>query len=157
MRWPQAAPTLSQDWVAAAVKRKTQAAPIPPAIAVLIVQIHRIADQELLPKPVRLEVVSALDHAIIPRRTPGPKNERTDLAYKDYRAGVRGLELYRKHIPNFGKLSRWRRAVEQNRLLKALQKRAERERKREHPPTVSLDELSPRQPQCPNGHSDNPE
>jgi hypothetical protein len=57
-----------------------------------------------------------------------------DNAYADYRAGMRGLELFRNHIPRHDKLSQWRRSYEQRKLLKTLEKRAERDRKRRKTP-----------------------
>ena len=120
--------------------------PVPQAIAALIDLLGQTADREALSHDARQDVVSAVRRAIVHRRKAGRKSdERLDRAYADFRTGTRGLELYRKHIPNFRRLSLWRRRVEQDRLLKALNKRAEREKKRQAPPTNSAGELSLRQ------------
>jgi len=120
--------------------------PVPQAIAALIDLLRQAADREALSHDARLDVVSAVRRAIVHKQKAGRKNdERLDRAYTEFRTGTRGLELYRKHIPNFRKLSRWRRRVEGDRLLKTLNKRAERERKRQPTPTNADAELSPRQ------------
>ena len=104
---------------------------IPESIATLVERLHEAANQEGLSRNARLKTVFAVRRAIVPRRTPGKKKDkRLDQAYSDYHSGMRGLKLYRKHIPNFQKMSRWRRKVEERRLLGNLQKRTERERKR---------------------------
>jgi hypothetical protein len=120
--------------------------PVPQAIAALIDLLRQAADREALPRDARLDVVSAVRRAIVHKRKAGRKSdERLDPAYADFRTGTRGLALYRKHIPNFRKLSRWRRRVEGDRLLKTLNKRAERDRKRQRASANAAAELSPRQ------------
>lgn len=111
---------------------------IPQAVVSLVDLLRQAVDGEGLPHAARLKVVAAVRHAIIPKivaknKTRSKKRQRLDAAYADHKAGVRGLELFRKHIPNLAKLSRWRRRIEQNRLLKALQKRAERDKKHRQP------------------------
>jgi hypothetical protein len=93
------------------------------------------ADAAELSKAARRTIISNLRRAILPRKPPvRKKSTRLDSAFADYKSGVRGMELHKKHIPNFSKLSRWRRVVEGSRLNKALSKRAERERKRARRP-----------------------
>jgi len=119
---------------------------LPKTITALIDLLRQAADREALSHDARLAVVFALRTAIVKKRKAGRKSDnRLDRAYADYRSGMRGLGLYRKHIRNFPKLSRWRRRFEQDRLLKALNKRAERDRKRQSTPTNGDAELSPRQ------------
>lgn len=116
---------------------------------------RQAVEREGLSRPARVLVAEVARREIVPRRTPGRKNERMDLAYADYRAGMRGLDLYRKHIPNFAKLSRWRRIVEQSRLSNTLRKRSERERKKLLTHDNSAERIVTGQPAPPNGHADN--
>ena len=87
---------------------------------------------EQLPLGTRVKILASLRKDMIPRGKPGPKKPRIDKAYVDYKAGSRGLKLFRAYIPGHNRMSRWRRRVEENRLIKTLQKRSERERKRQH-------------------------
>jgi hypothetical protein len=108
------------------------AEPIPEIVANAVDLLRRATDQEQLPHAVRLRILTAVRCAILPKRTPGKKKDnRLDKAFGDYKAGVRGLELYRAHIPRHDKMSRWRRQAEERRLVKNLQKRSEREKKRD--------------------------
>jgi hypothetical protein len=108
---------------------------IPPSIAAIIHHFHEqlrgAVDAEHLSSKLRGEVISAASRAA--RRALRTRIRRKstwrDAAYEDYKAGMRGLALYRRHIPNFEKLSRWARLREQDRLSNALQKRVERDRK----------------------------
>ena len=129
--------------------------PVSEPLAGAIEALRQTAEQEGLTHAARINIVAIVHHAIVPKRSPGPKDRRLDAAYAEYKVGVRGLRLFRKHIPDYGKLSRWRRNEKQNRLLKALQKRAERERKRQQAPTNPPAELSPRQSVPANCHPDN--
>ena len=88
------------------------------------------AAEEGLSPEVRLLLAAAVRSRVVSRQKPGKKpHDSLDRACADYRSGLRGLSLYKKHISNFKKLSRWRRTVEQNRLLKNISKRQEREKK----------------------------
>jgi hypothetical protein len=120
---------------------------LPEPVAALVDLLGKAADELELPYAVRLKAAVAARRAILPRKTPGKKSDhRIDNAYTDYRTGVRGLELYRKHIPHHDRLSRWRRVAEEHRLLKNLQKRAQREKKaRRQRETNTSAELSGRQ------------
>ena len=100
---------------------------IPQSIAALIDQLRSLAHEEKLSSTVRREVTSAVRRALLPR---GKKSNSRDSAYDDYKRGMRGLPLYRKHIPGYEKLGPWRRERAQRQLRQALAKRAERERKR---------------------------
>ena len=128
---------------------------IPSAVVSVMEQLRETVDQASLPRAIRLKVAVAVRLAIVPKKKPGRKDQRLDKAYADYRAGTRGLDLFRKHIPRHDKLSRWRRKVEQSKLLKTLQKRAERDRKRQKRPTIRAEELSALQSSSGNGHPDN--
>ncbi len=80
----------------------------------------------------RLRVAAAVRQMIVPKRKPGKtKDQRLDKACGDYKAGLRRLELFRKHIPSHDRLSRWRRQAEQRRLMNAIHKRIGREQNRQ--------------------------
>lgn len=128
---------------------------IPAAVLSVMEQLRETVDKIGLPRAARLKVAVAVRLAVVPRRRPGRKDQRLDKAYTDYQAGMRGLDLFRKHIPRHDKLSRWRRKAEQCKLLKTLQKRAERARKRQETPTVRVEELSARPSGPMNSHPDN--
>lgn len=103
---------------------------LPDSINGLIHRLRQAADNETLSRDDRLDTVSAVRHAIVPRRRPGKKkDQRIDEAYADFTAGMRGLKLYRKHIRGFARLSRWRRKVEVKRLMDNLYQRQSRARK----------------------------
>ena len=101
---------------------------IPEAITGLIDQLRNAADEEKLSSNARRAVISAVRRAVLPR--PKKTMNSLDSAYEDYKCRLRGIELYRKHIPGYEKLGRWRRQRAQHRLSQALATRAERERKR---------------------------
>ena len=141
-------------------KTEPNRAAIPSAVFSVIEQLRETVDHAGLPRAIRLKVSGAVRHAIVPaivpKRKPSKRN-RIDGAYADYRAGMRGLDLFRKHVPRHDKLSKWRRAYEQRKLLKTLEKRAERDRKRQKKaPTIRTRELSARPSSPGNGHPDNP-
>ena len=102
---------------------------IPDAVAAVIKRLDQAVNEERLPYRARVQVAVAVRRQIVPRRKSGRKDSRLDAAYSDYRVGLRGLRLFRKHIPGHDKMSRWRRKVEQRRLMGALQQRASRERR----------------------------
>ena len=138
-----------------AKKTEPNRAAIPSAVVSVMEQLRQTVDHAGLPRTTRLKVAVAVRLAIVPKRKPGRKNQRLDKADADYRAGTRGLDLFRKHIPRHDKLSKWRRAYEQRKLLNTLEKRAERDRKRQKRPTIRTEELSDRQSRSGNGHPDN--
>jgi len=102
---------------------------IPEAISAALDVLKETIERENPPRSTRLRVASAVRRAIVPRLKPGKRDHRLDSAYADYRAGMRGMALFRKHIPNHDRLSLWRRRIEEGRLRNTLQKRAQRERK----------------------------
>jgi hypothetical protein len=95
-------------------------------VAAIINQLREAVERERLPRPVRLEVAGAVRRAIIPKLRPGRKNPNIESAWPDYQRGVRGLKLYRRHIPDHGRMNQYRRIAEENRLLDGLRKRARR-------------------------------
>jgi hypothetical protein len=102
---------------------------IPEAVSVLIAQLRTAVEDECLPYGARIQIAVAVRRLIVPRRKSGPKDSRADAAYADYRSGQRGLELFRKYIPGHDKMGRWRRRIEEKRLMNTLQKRASRDRR----------------------------
>src|SRR4051812_43807525 len=90
---------------------------VPQSIASAIAHLRAIVEQTGLAYEHRHEVLLAVRRAIIPKKPGGRKPDtRLDRAYADYKAGARGLDLLRKHIPNYARLSRWRRCFETVRL-----------------------------------------
>jgi len=78
----------------------------------------------------RLFVASAFRRQLIPPGKPGRKrSSKITAAYLDWRDGLRGLALYRKHIPEYDRHSYWRRRVESRALMDAIHTRDGRERK----------------------------
>ena len=117
-------------------------ASIPKAVGAILERLHKAVDEAGLPCAVRLRVVAAVRGLIVTRGKPGKrKDARLDRASVDYEAGMRGLKLFRKHIPGYDKLSHWRRGLQQRRLMGALQQRVSRSKKKRHrrnPPTGAL-------------------
>ena len=99
---------------------------IPEAVRAVIDRLREILDQEALSHAVRLNVVSAVRQAIIPKRKPGRKNPNIDSAWQDYQRGLHGVNLYKRHIPGLSTMNQYHRAAEQNRLVDGLRKRARR-------------------------------
>jgi hypothetical protein len=80
----------------------------------------------------RRKVLGTLRRGILPKnilKSFSTKRDRLDRAYADYKTGVRGTQLFEKHISYYKTLSWWRRRGEQTRLRKALEKRAQREQR----------------------------
>jgi hypothetical protein len=77
----------------------------------------------------------------ISRRPPQPqrltRTQELNKADRDYSAGIRGVALFRKHIPGLAKLSRWRRLAKQKTLMNSLHKRASRARAKEKESSMS--------------------
>ena len=81
-------------------------------------------DRRLLQK-----VLAAFRHTIYPVKRAGRrKKEQITVAHRDWKNGMRGLELYQKHIPGWEKCSHWRRKGEARRLMDAIRSRERRER-----------------------------
>jgi hypothetical protein len=85
----------------------------------------------LLSRSDRIKLVTIFRRVLIPpkRRGRRPKEAITS-AHRDWRNGIRGLTLYRAHIPGFEKHSQWRRSFEQRALMDAIYSREKRERTR---------------------------
>jgi hypothetical protein len=80
-------------------------------------------------KRMRQKVVIEFRHGLFPTGRPGRKRkEVVTAAYCDWRDGLRGPELYRKHIPNYASHNYYRRRVEARRLMSAIHARQRREK-----------------------------
>jgi hypothetical protein len=55
------------------------------------------------------------------------KKKKIARALKDWRAGLRGVQLYRRHIPRWDKLGSDARKVRSRRLMSSISKRGRRE------------------------------
>ena len=77
-----------------------------------------------LDRPARLRLVNALRRELLPAKPRGRKPDpRITAAYEDWMKGMRGVTLYRKHIPGFDQMGEWRRKRESRRLLEAIRSR----------------------------------
>lgn len=80
----------------------------------------------------RVKVSRAFGRVLVPRekRPPGRKRKAAiTAAYLDWKAGMRGHQLYLKHIPGYSGMGRYRRECAQRRLNEAIRSR----RRRDHP------------------------
>jgi hypothetical protein len=80
----------------------------------------------------RQKVSRAFERALLPRekRQRGRKRKAAiTAAYEDWKAGMQGHQLYRKHIPGYSGMGRYRRDCAQRRLNEAIRSR----RRRDHP------------------------
>ena len=95
-----------------------------------------VAASRLGPSPHRHELLklhTAFRHALFPAKPPGRRRkEGVTAAHMDWKNGMRGIELYRKHIPGWEKHSRWRRAGEQRALRDVIHSRERRDRQRKN-------------------------
>lgn len=75
-----------------------------------------------------LRLVSAFRAGIVLRRRAGrrPKPQVT-AAYLDWKAGMRGVALFRKHIPGWEGHHRYRKNGEQKALMNAIRSRSRRQ------------------------------
>jgi len=76
----------------------------------------------------RRDIVEQVRKRVLPRRRR--KNPGLDAAYEDYLEGMRGIELFRKHIPDFSKKGHYQRQADQRRMMNGIHQRLSRERKR---------------------------
>ncbi len=73
-------------------------------------------------------LANALRSAITPKRKAGRRpTARVTRAYEDWKAGMRGPELYVRHIQGWEKHNRYRRKGEARDLMDAIRKRRKRE------------------------------
>lgn len=76
-----------------------------------------------------LKLVSAFRAGVVPRRRAGRRPKpRVTNAFHDWKAGMRGVDLYQKHIPGWAGHNRYRKMGEQKELMDAIRSRRRRER-----------------------------
>ncbi len=76
-----------------------------------------------------LRIVSAFRSTLIPQGRRGRKQKTAiTAAHADYTNDMRGMELYRKHIPRFADMGYWERKGKARRLMDAIRNRARRSR-----------------------------
>ena len=122
---------------------------MPEEVRAEVEALRNVVEQADLGRKTRIDVITAVRRALLPRR-PRKPDPRIDAAYADYRAGIRGLGLFRRHIPNHSTKAHYRRAADERRLMNSIHKRMSRERKaamnkdrsRGQSSPVNADELS---------------
>ena len=78
----------------------------------------------------RHALVRMFRRQLLPPGKPGRRrSQEITAAYANWKAGVRGLPLYRKHIRGFDRMGYWKRKGKTRALLEALRSRDRRERK----------------------------
>jgi hypothetical protein len=107
---------------------------LPPAEVIATEAGQRIArDYPHLDRRWRLRIASTFRRQLIPPRKPGRKRRKEiTAAHADWKLGLRGLELYRRHIPGFDRMSQWRRESTIRDLMDAIRSRERRASKQEH-------------------------
>ena len=81
-----------------------------------------------LPPRHRRSIGSAFRRQIIPPGKPGRKRSKEiTAAYADWKAGMRGLALYRKHLFRFDRMGHSERKVKTRALMDAIRARRRRE------------------------------
>jgi hypothetical protein len=77
----------------------------------------------------RRKVLIAFRGTLFPARRPGRRRkERITAAHQDWKNGMRGLALYRAHIPGWERHNRYRRQSEARALMDAVRTRDRRRR-----------------------------
>jgi len=88
------------------------------------------ANFRTLPPRQRRSVVTAFRRALLPPGRPGRRRSKEiTAAYADWTSGVRGLELYRRHIHRFDRMGHWERNVRMRALMDAIRARKRREQR----------------------------
>ena len=90
-------------------------------------------------RPLTLHEIAQLQRALQARLRPARKSgrkrqARITAAVRDYKAGLRGLPLYAKHIPGHEKLSELARTKFEHNLIDAVTKRIKHDKKRRSKP-----------------------
>jgi hypothetical protein len=85
-----------------------------------------------LDRPARLRIAAIFRRQLIPPRTPGKKRRKEiTAAHADWKLGIRGKELYCRHIPGFDRMGRWRREAKSRDLMDAIRSRERRATKQQ--------------------------
>jgi hypothetical protein len=92
---------------------------------------RRINAECRMGRQARVRIATTFHRIVVPRRAPGrkPKPSLT-LAVQDYKAGLRGPQLFRKYISGFERMNRYKREVLARRLKDAIRTRIRRERQK---------------------------
>ena len=89
-----------------------------------------LASQNLTPRQKRA-IVTVFRRQLIPPGKPGRrKSKKITAAYGDWKAGMRGVPLYRKHISHFDQMGYWERKGKTRTLMDAIRARKRREQRR---------------------------
>ena len=84
---------------------------------------------ELLTRDEGLRLVSVFRAGVVPRRRAGRRlKPQVTAAYLDWNAGMRGVALFRKHVPGWEGHHRYRRMGEQKALMDPIRSRSRRQR-----------------------------
>jgi len=74
-----------------------------------------------------IRLANVFRSAVVPRRKPGRRQKpQVTAAYLDWKNGMRGADLYRKHIPGWAGHNRYHRMGEQKELMDAIRSRFRR-------------------------------
>lgn len=86
----------------------------------------------------RRSIIIVFRRQLIPPGKPGRKRSKEiTAAFADWKAGMRGLPLYRKHIRRFDRMGHWERKVKTRVLMDAIHARNRREKRRQTPVNVN--------------------
>ncbi len=81
----------------------------------------------------RLRIVATFRRQLITPGRPGRKRcKEITEAHADWKSGLRGVELYRKHIPGHERMGQWKREAKSRDLMDAIRSRERRATKQEH-------------------------
>jgi hypothetical protein len=87
-------------------------------------------DSWALTRRERLGVANAFRrHVLLPGRPGRKRSNRITAAHADWKTGMRGVALYRKHIRGWEKHNFWRRKSEARTLMDAIRTRERREQR----------------------------
>ena len=76
----------------------------------------------------RRSIVTAFRREVIPPGKPGrERRKEITAAYMDWKAGMCGVELYRKHLLRYDRMGHWERKVKTRALMDAIRARKRRD------------------------------
>jgi hypothetical protein len=114
----------------------TLAAPTPPAYTASMATLKECVEKILtehgdeLNRSERIRLLQWLRGALIVKKKAGRRPLiRVTRAYQAWKEGIRGIALFREHIPRWEKLACYRRRDEQRKLLAAIHSRRRRDGK----------------------------
>jgi hypothetical protein len=77
-----------------------------------------------------LKILRAFRVELIPPARPGRRRKKAITeAHRDWKAGIKKIDLYRKYIPGWEKAGEWRRKGTARKLMDAIRSRERRERR----------------------------